>query len=251
MKLKGYKSIEGIMEVITGLHIGGNTATIEIGGKDNPVIKHPVTNEPYVLGSSLKGKMRALLEWKLSLIDMRPKVDGEPNNDYGSVHKYGKGKCLLNKCPICLIFGTSADDAALGPTRIIVRDSFIEEEYRKELKKNPNWTSSDLTEDKWENTINRISAKANPRNFERVIPSAKFSLDIRYRVFDHLDERQQNIDETLFAYVIDGLRLVEKDALGGAGSRGCGQIKFKIKIGDDYKDLAEVTPDMFPTQSEN
>lgn len=93
--------------------------------------------------------------------------------------------------------------------------------------------------------------KQIPRNFERVIPSAKFSLDIRYRVFDHLDERQQNIDETLFAYVIDGLRLVEKDALGGAGSRGCGQIKFKIKIGDDYKDLAEVTPDMFPTQSEN
>ena len=64
MKLKGYKEIQGIMEVITGLHIGGSTTIIEIGGKDNPVIKHPITKEPYIPGSSLKGKMRSLLEWK-------------------------------------------------------------------------------------------------------------------------------------------------------------------------------------------
>jgi CRISPR-associated protein Csm3 len=131
-----------------------------------------------------------------------------------------------------------------------VRDSFIEEKYRTELKKNPNWTPIDLTEDKWENTINRITAKANPRNFERVIPTAKFSLNICYRVFDNLDENQKNIDEGLFAHIIDGLKLIEKDALGGAGSRGCGQIKFKLKIGDDYKELVDVTPDMFQTQLE-
>jgi len=76
MQLSGYKTIDGLIEVITGLHIGGSSTIIEIGGKDNPVIKHPVTNEPYIPGSSLKGKMRSLLEWKLQLIDTRGKVDG-------------------------------------------------------------------------------------------------------------------------------------------------------------------------------
>lgn len=233
MQLKGYKIIEGIIEVITGLHIGGSTTIIEIGGKDNPVIKHPITKEPFIPGSSLKGKMRSLLEWSLGKLNTVPNSE-----DFGEVHKW----CNNSQCPICVIFGTSAEDAGIGPTRLVVRDAVLDEKYKKKQKdKDSNWTPFDLTEDKYENTINRITARANPRNFERVISGVEFSFEISYRVFG-------NGDEALFKNVLDGLRLIEKDALGGAGSRGCGQIKFWINLNrGELKTLDAVNILDFPT----
>jgi CRISPR-associated protein Csm3 len=253
MKLKGYKNIEGIIEVITGLHIGGSTSIIEIGGKDNPVIKHPLTKEPYIPGSSIKGKMRSLLEWKLGLIDDKEKISGENNKDYGGVHKYNGPNCQQKKCPICVIFGTSADDAGLGPTRIVVRDAVLDEDFKnRQREKDSAWTVLDLTEDKYENTINRITARANPRNFERVISGVEFSFGVSYRVFENGDNG--NLDENLFKHVIEGLKLIEKDALGGAGSRGCGQVRFKIKIGDKHEYLENINSSninsLFPTELE-
>lgn len=251
MKLNGYKIIDGLIEVITGLHIGGSSTIIEIGGKDNPVIKHPVTNEPYIPGSSLKGKMRSLLEWKLQLIDTRRKINGGENKDFGEVHKYRGIGCKEKDCPICVIFGTSADNAELGPTRLVVRDAFLYDKYREELEKKPDWSPFDLTEGKCENSINRITAKANPRNMERIITGAKFFFKMSYRVFkrDATDGKGDNDcgDEGLFSFVLDGLRLIEKDALGGAGSRGCGQVQFKILHNGEFKSLDSVSPTDFPT----
>jgi CRISPR-associated protein Csm3 len=237
MKLVGYKNIEGTIEVITGLHIGGSTTMIEIGGKDNPVIKNPITKEPYIPGSSLKGKMRALLEWKLGKLNTDP-----DSRDYGEVHKW----CKQKNCPICLIFGTSDEDAGLGPTRLVIRDAVIDEKYKeRQRQKNAAWTALDLTEDKYENTINRITARANPRNFERVIQGAEFSFKMSYRVFENGDSGKT--DESLFDHVLQGMRLIEKDAIGGAGSRGCGQIKFRIRLNGTEKTLDEVNAVDFPT----
>lgn len=257
MKLKGYKNIEGIIEVVTGIHIGGSTTIIEIGGKDNPVIKHPITKEPYIPGSSLKGKMRSLLEWKLGLIDDREKLNGEDNKDYGEVHKYSGPKCQKKECPICVIFGTSANDAGLGPTRLVVRDAVLDEDFKnRQREKDSAWTVLDLTEDKYENTINRITARANPRNFERVISGAEFSFKMSYRVFENGDNGDNGkSDEDMFKHVIEGLKLMEKDALGGAGSRGCGEIRFKIKVGqDDFRYLEDIgnsnIHSLFPTELE-
>lgn len=245
VKLKGYKNIKGTIEVITGLHVGGSATTIEIGGRDNPVIKHPVTNEPYIPGSSIKGKMRSLLEWQKGFIDSRRKIDGEKNKDYGMVHKYGGHNCKKQECPICIIFGTSADNAGLGPTRLIVRDAFLNKDYREQQKEKPGWTPLSLTEDKWENTINRITAGAIPRNIERVIPGAKFELDISFKVFENGDGEAS--DEELFKHVIEGLKLIERDTLGGSGSRGCGQVKFTIKVDGAEKTIDDVNPEDFVT----
>ena len=239
MKLVGFKQIKGEIIVITGLHIGAGNAIIEIGGKDNPVIKHPLTKEPYIPGSSLKGKMRSLLEWSFNLVN----TDSKDKRKFGNVHQW----CGNRKCPICVIFGTSADDADLGPTRLLVRDACLSKSYKKELKiKNLNWTAGDITESKSENFINRITARANPRNFERVISGARFSLEMVYRVF--ANDNDKAFDDDLFSNVLYGLRLIEMDAIGGAGSRGCGQVRFEIKVDRELtKSLDQVTTNDFPT----
>jgi CRISPR-associated protein Csm3 len=216
VKFIGYKEIKGTIEVITGLHIGGSTNIIEIGGKDNPVIKHPLTKEPYIPGSSLKGKMRSLMEWRKGLVESTDKH----SRNYGQVHI-----CNKPDCPVCVIFGSTAEKREAGPTRLIVRDAKLSSRYVKEQKKrNPSWEIIDTTEEKYENTINRITARANPRNFERVIAGVQFDFEMIYRIFDFTQEQ----DEAFFNEVIEILKVLENDTLGGAGSRGCGQVKFKI-----------------------
>lgn len=235
MKLKEHKTIKGIIEVVTGLHIGGSTNTIEIGGKDNPVIKHPITKEPYIPGSSLKGKMRSLLEWKLGKIDTDPE-----SRDFGEVHK-----CSEADCPICRLFGTTAEDSKVGPTRLIFRDAVLSKEYKNKMKqKIETWSPENVSEEKYENTINRITARANPRNFERVPSGVEFSFEISYRVFEDGDDG--TTDNKLLNYVIDGLKLIEKDALGGAGSRGSGQVKFWVQNKEGkLKSLEEISLEDF------
>ena len=53
--------INGTIEIVTGLHIGGSSAFSAIGAVDSPVIKDGRTNMPMIPGSSLKGKIRTLL----------------------------------------------------------------------------------------------------------------------------------------------------------------------------------------------
>lgn len=203
MKLLKLKKITGKIVVKTGLHIGGSSDTLEIGGMDNPVIKNPLTNEPYIPGSSLKGKIRYLLEWKYNKIIGGPCCCGEPD------------------CFICRIFGCSNfNNKKSGPTRVIFRDAYLDSSFLDDEKKEY------LIEEKYENTIDRITAKANPRSMERVVPGTIFNLEIIYKIYD-VDNDNGSIDEDNFKYLIEGLNLLELDYLGGGGSRGNGKIEFK------------------------
>lgn len=213
MKLLKYKKVEGTIRVKTGLHIGGSANKIEIGGNDNPILKHPLTNEPYIPGSSLKGKMRSLLEFKLGKVE----PDGQP-------HKWHNDPT----CPIIRIFGTSEERAGVGPTRLIVRDAELTQDYKDKMNKE----GMILTEDKYENAINRITARANPRPLERVPSGVEFSFEMSFRIFD-VDGDNGTYDEELFnTYIPLGLKLIEQDALGGSGSRGSGKVTFDYKIED-------------------
>jgi len=211
MKINTIKQLKGKICVQTGLHIGGSTETMEIGGVDNPVLRNGSNNEPYIPGSSLKGKMRSLMEWHLG--KLHPKGDPFMNTD--------------PNCPITRVFGHIAkNDNNVGPTRLIVRDCFLSDESRKSFA-----DGQDITEVKHENSINRITAMANPRPLERVVPGVTFDLDIAYRVIDSGDGGKT--DEQNFAdVVLKALALVERDCLGGAGSRGCGKVKF-INLTDE------------------
>jgi len=227
MQLKDYLTLRGTLRCVTGLRIGGSAEMIEIGGLDNPIIKHPLTGLPYVPGSSLKGKMRALLELRLDKIDPRPEVDGRRNRNYGEVHKparHGGWNCDGANCSICRIFGSNAGEGELGPGRLIVRDAYLTGEWETKIEERL-LEGEPVTEIKYENTINRITAMANPRQMERVPAGVEFAFEIGYRVFDTGDGGAT--DREMFGRVIEGLRLVEADTLGGSGSRGYGRVSFE------------------------
>jgi CRISPR-associated protein Csm3 len=203
MKLEKIRQIEGKVAIITGLHIGASNETIEIGGIDNPIIKDPFpeSKAPYIPGSSLKGKFRSLIEIK----EGRFGKNGTPCD------------CGKRSCPVCPVFGTSAavkKSEDLGPTRIVVRDAKLSEEWEERFK------NGDLPmEIKYENAINRISGQANPRPLERVPAGVTFDFNISFKVFE-------GDPDDYFNTVLKAMRMLETDALGGSGSRGCGQINF-------------------------
>lgn len=174
------------------------------------MIKDINTNKPYIPGSSIKGKMRSLLEWNNRLVG------------------YGEGEVfnfnLLKNVPepdkkaaqnLLKIFGDKENK--LGITRINVGDCTLSKDSER-LK---------LSEAKYENVINRKNETAeHPRQIERVPAGMKFDLVIRLKVFD--EKEPYNDDEVKLKEMIEsGLKLIENDYLGGSGSRGYGRVEFK------------------------
>ncbi len=210
MKQIALKTLTGKIVVKTGLHIGAGNDKVEIGGMDNPIIRNPLTYEPYIPGSSIKGKMRSIMEWKL---DKLKDTGGKPCS------------CGKADCPICRVFGSAnmkSDEAKLrGPTRLIVRDAVLTKEWSEKFKK-----GTTIVEEKSENSLNRITAEANPRPIERVVPGVEFDFEISYRVLD-TDDGGKTDEEYFKSVVLESLKLLQNDYLGGGGSRGNGQIEFK------------------------
>jgi CRISPR-associated protein Csm3 len=191
----------GTIVLKTGLHIGGTNAALNIGGPDKFVVRNPLNNIPYIPGSSLKGKMRALVEIANGCVEVdRGKVG--PSNDPDSV----SGK----------LFGVATGSDNNRPSRLIVRDAELDVDAC-------DFSNTDLpyTESKTEVAIDRVTAKANPRTFERVPAGAKFKLNMVLNVFEGEDEKE--LKKTLK----QAIELLQDDYLGGHGSRGYGQIEFK------------------------
>lgn len=186
--------INTTLDLLTGLHIGGSGDNVEIGGIDNPVIKIATKdNQPYIPGSSLKGKMRCLLEQ----IAGSAKVGGDAN---------------VNN-----LFGYSQSNQ---PSKLIVRDSLLTEDSARKLRENDN-LDMPYTESKWENVIDRVKGTAeHPRQTERIPAGVSFNVEFVINVWDNDKE------EDLLSLLKKGLNALENDYLGGSGSRGYGQIKF-------------------------
>lgn len=225
MEFKGNIIISGVIRCETGLHIGGNKDTFEIGGIDSPVMRDPDSQYPYIPGSSLKGKMRFLLEWEKGKIDQ----DGKPHSC--------KNVANAKECPVCRVFGISADqDLKVGPTRLIVRDAHPTEKTVEMWKKLD--TGLLYTEWKKENYIDRITSKATPRDIERVPKGSEFNFEMVYSIYDLNDGGKGDLE--YYKNVEAAMALLEDSALGGSGSRGSGKISFKItkkvvKSREDYK----------------
>ncbi|RTH07108.1 type III-A CRISPR-associated RAMP protein Csm3 [Thermus scotoductus] len=215
MKLKAIKHIRAILLAKTGLRIGMSRDQMAIGDLDNPVIRNPLTDEPYIPGSSLKGKLRYLLEWSLG----------------GDYILKAKDKHVFAsedpKDPVARIFGLAPENEGKalevarerGPTRLLVRDAYLTPDSKEELERTVA-RGGYLTEIKQEVFIPRLGGNANPRTTERVPAGSRFAVEMTYRILDDLDE------EYFQKYLLRALRLLELDGLGGHISRGYGQVFF-------------------------
>ena len=205
--------ISGTIEIVTGLHIGGSSAFSAIGAVDSPVIMDTRTNQPMIPGSSLKGKMRALLAKQYNTAIAKTADDD--------------AECLTN------LFGSAKSKKE---SRVLFTDMFLDN--LDELKRAG---LTGATEVKFENSISRMTAVANPRQIERVVRGAQFPMQLIYEYTDKTDEETLLQD---FRILKEVFKLLEFDYLGGSGSRGYGRIKFldldaEPVIGDVDDELME------------
>ncbi|KZX17625.1 type III-A CRISPR-associated RAMP protein Csm3 [Methanobrevibacter filiformis] len=204
--------IDGKIVCETGLYIGESNDSLEIGGIDRMVIRDKESDLPYIPGSSLKGKLRSLLE--LYFKDSTDNII-HPKND-----KDRGNACTCGKCVPCQIFGFSNNDEVNfeGPTRIIVRDAFYDDKTKKFWKNTDDISRG--TELKIENRIDRIKGTAkDPRPTERVPKGSVFTFNIVFSIYS-------NIDKENFKHIFTAIELLQHSYLGGSGSRGYGQVSF-------------------------
>lgn len=229
------KTISGKILLKSGLHIGSGQGGIKIGGVDSPVMRNPLTDEPYIPGSSLKGKMRFLLEWDKDVV----------NKNNGDIPKYDSVKNPV----IPKFFGNMPDrngEETGIPTMVVFRDAqaigFITDFARDDIISNMILPKNEARkrgisffESKYEVNIDRlkgtVSRKGGPRQMERVVSGTVFEFEISVRYFNEDEEKYKEL-------VKRGLQLIQQDALGGCGSRGYGRVKFfDLKYGDSNWDI--------------
>jgi CRISPR-associated protein Csm3 len=240
--------LTGDIRAVTGLHIGGATGALEIGGVDAPVIRDPLTGRPYVPGSSLRGKLRSLTE-KATGVEQNfrigkgvyihmcetatEKVDGEKQELPPEQQPY-------MECPVCRVFGVTGDQFTNAPTRLVVRDAFLSDGSAKALDRAE--TDLPYSEIKWEAAIDRVTSAAVPRQIERVPADAVFQdFELVYSAYGPEDVAGLRT-------VVQAMQLLEDDYLGGLGSRGTGKIRFEnlnlyARSTDDYGRKAEYEGD--------
>jgi len=177
---------------------------LNIGGPDKFVVRNPLTNIPYIPGSSLKGKLRSLIEVANGCVTTDFKSGVGPSSDPTSLSG--------------MLFGTAGNNKSSRPSRLIVRDAELDINVG-------DFSRTDLpyTESKTEASIDRVTAKANPRTYERVPAGAVFNLNMVLNVFEGDDEALMK------STLKQGIELLEDDYLGGQGSRGYGQVKIVIE----------------------
>jgi CRISPR-associated protein Csm3 len=249
MSKKEYASFEanlilrGKIECLTGLHIGGSKEKLEIGGVDSIVVRSPRSNYPYIPGSSIKGKLRHLLEYTLDGIryPVLQKEGQKIEDALGNVSR---------KEEITRIFGAGVSEKEIkanklqniGLTRLVVRDAMPDSDTIRMWKSLG--SDANYTEYKAENTIDRITSAANPRFIERVVEGSQFDFEMIYSVYKIGDQDPTDKVNEDIRHILMGLRLLESFALGKSGSRGYGKIRFHMATPiwltkDDYKEGSE------------
>ena len=199
-KLTHYIKATSKIKLITGMHIGGSKEAIKIGGIDNPVIRNPITNLPYIPGSSLKGRFRMALEVKYGDTNVEPRGTGPSIN-------------MKNESQVVRLFGSGSAKTTEEPTRYIFRDSNISEGFEEYAQ----------GEEKIEVKMDRAKMAGftgGNRIQERISAGAQFDFEVMIRIFE-------KDDEGLFKKRLqEAMKIVELEYLGGSGTRGYGQVVF-------------------------
>lgn len=206
MKLVKIVTLHGTMEAKSGISVGAGASGVHMGGADSEVIKHPLSGEPYIPGSSLKGRMRSMLEKVSGKVGDRGEPCGCDNKD----------------CIVCTLFGAhNSTRGVCGQRRMYVHDININKKF---IEAHPN--SVDWTEIKASTAINRNSgtaARGSLRKIERISAGTTMDYTISIEVFEGDNEK-------LFKTTVEkALGMIESTGIGAATSTGSGQVDFHIK----------------------
>lgn len=198
--LRGKLDLRALLRVDTGLHIGASSDFAPIGAVDSPFLRDPLTKQPIIPGSSLKGKLRTLLA--------RSFAEG-----------YFLNRIEDDREEICRLFGSAAKGGAGGrPARLQFYDIRMTEESFVRFDEME--LDTYIGEIKWENAIDRLTAGANPRQIERVPAGTEFAFRLVYNI-----ENEEELPEDM-KILAAGLELLQMDYLGGHGSRGYGRVSL-------------------------
>jgi len=250
IQLQGRIFLRFDIKALTGLHVGGSDVGVEIGGVDKTVVRDPLTNRPYIPGSSLRGKMRSLTEKYLGLKQNQRIGEGFIHSCGGD--KSDAGAAEYPNCPVCQVYGVPGERDFGTPTRLVVRDVHLSAESAQALMNAR--TDLPFTEVKTEVSIDRVTSKANPRQLERVPAGAVFGgkddsgaaqpAELVYSVYSGAGcDPKKDVEH--FRTVVRGLTLLEDDYLGGQGARGSGKVRLMhlqvgVKAHDHYTGEPEI-----------
>lgn len=229
MYLDRHDEITATIHCLSGVRVGGNSNVIEIGTIDNPIIRNPITNHPYLPGSSLKGKMRSSLE-----LSLRPGREPAirlplPRLETREVDRKPEIRpCECGRCVVCKLFGAGSTNNTTEPSRLIFRDCLLTTNSAEELAEAAKTSGVFFAEIKPGVRMNRATSTVANRaffNFERVPEGTEFNFELVLRLYGDLDDEPARTDyRRVVAY---GLRLIEKEGIGGKISAGYGKVEFR------------------------
>jgi CRISPR-associated protein Csm3 len=239
--------LRGTMTALTGLRVGGSEQGLDAAGLEHLVARHALLDEPYVPGSSLRGKLRCSLE----------RLQGIAGPPAGDHVVFGPADDPAH--PLVQLFGAAGKDGAGLPSRVLVRDALLTADTRRRLARLRGVLP--MTETKAEVCLDRVSAAASPRTVERLPAGAELRFDLVLEVRAAPEASPEGLpaglsraleaqrasrteangwgrDEDL-RWLVTGLALLQDDALGGHGSRGYGRVKIRLdplalRTRDDY-----------------
>lgn len=218
-RLEAKVLLSGSLTATTGLHIGRG-APANLVGAERGMVREGRDGAPYLPGSSLKGRLRSLLE-------RAGCAKGFEVHKEGDEWRAPPCRCAATDCPVCVLFGLPAEVRAkasggpLPPGRLTLRDGRL-----LNAQEISTWRYLDLpyAEVKSEVALDRLTASATPRTLERVPAGARFGLEVVLGIYEGDD------GAWLLRSLLDGVELLTGDALGGHGSRGYGAVSAQIDL---------------------
>lgn len=203
-KLEKRIIISGTIEAVTPLHIGSGRPEVEIGEVDLPVLTAP-DGQPYIPGSSLKGRVRAEAERIARQKGMEVCKPPDVKNMCGSLKK-----SIDEFCICCRIFGTAAAAGGISvASKVKFRDAYPLEKVETLLER------TGIAIDRETGAV----AKGALYTIQAVPAGTKFGLEI---VAENLSDEELRLLKA-------ALKSVEDSALGGSSTRGFGKVKINIE----------------------
>jgi CRISPR-associated protein Csm3 len=250
MELVRHIEVKGTIRCVNAVRVGGVKETIEIGAIDNPIIRNPVSNHPFLPGSSIKGKMRSALELGLAKSGVNPHgpnsfptlTPRDVKDETGKIVRIELHPCACGTCVVCKLFGCGSPDKTTQPTRLLFRDALLTHEWAAILGEAARERGIFFAEVKPGLLIDRkrlAFAEGRFFNYERVPEGTEFDFECTLRLFSHnvgvtaLRPTDFVIDDEaelpLFRRVLaQGLRFLESEGIGGKVGSGSGKVAFGL-----------------------